>query len=211
MTSATLTQTVPIQERLDAAIDSLLRSLPNPEQLSPMERRGIIARYTAVLEGNFIYWMTGTYLSVRSNVARDLILENLREEVRDCHPHMLRKFAMAADAVPTDSDMLAVGQKLLAVRLFIGRLSPISIVVMMAFFEGFIQRFMPYLAVLAQKQGSEEQEYTEVHGVCDITHSQELYRALKSEMLLADDSQSGFDLFEGVDLLRALIKKVIAG
>jgi hypothetical protein len=53
------------------------------------------------------------------------------------------------------------------VRLFIGRLSPVPIVVTMAFFEGFIQRFMPYLADLARRQGSSELEYRDVHGVCD--------------------------------------------
>ena len=58
-------------------------------------------------------------------------------------------------------------------------------VVTMAFFEGFIQRFMPYLAELASAQGSAEMEYTDVHGVCDITHTQELFRALEAEMALA--------------------------
>src|SRR3989442_3024315 len=133
MTSITVTPS--IQEHLDHAIDDLLSSLPSVEQLSATERRGIIARYTAVLEGNFIYWMTGAYLSVGSEEARSIILDNLREEVRDCHPGMLRRFAMAAHAVPKDTDALAVYRSLSNVRLFIGRLSPVPIVVMMAFFE----------------------------------------------------------------------------
>ena len=86
--------TAPIQEHIDGAIHDLLASFPNPEQLSPDERRGIIARYTAVLEGNFIYWMTAAYLSVVSQQAHSIIQENLREEVRDNHPGMLRKFAI---------------------------------------------------------------------------------------------------------------------
>src|SRR5213593_13920 len=110
-----LTLTASIQEHLDHAVDDLLSSLPSVEQLSATERRGIIARYTAVLEGNFIYWMTGAYLSVGSEEARSIILDNLREEVRDCHPGMLRRFAMAANAVPTDSDALAVHRNLLNV------------------------------------------------------------------------------------------------
>ena len=170
-----------IQEHLNRTVDDLLASLRKAEQLSPDERRGIIARYSAVLEGNFIYWMTGAYLSVRSEEARSIIMENLHEEVRDCHPGMLRKFAMAAHAVPTDSDALAVYRDLSNVRLFIGRLSPVRIVVMMAFFEGFIQRYMSYLAKVAQLQGSFEQEYTDVHGVCDIAHTQGLYRALEAK------------------------------
>jgi len=95
-------------ERIDASIDELLGSFPDPGRLSPDQRRGIIARYTAVLEGNFIYWMTGTYLSVDSEEARSIIQTNLQEEIRDCHPGMLRRFAIAAKSVPTDADAMAV-------------------------------------------------------------------------------------------------------
>src|SRR5271157_5402857 len=87
-----------IKAYLDSVTDHLLGSLPAAERLSAAERRGIIARYSAVLEGNFIYWMTGAYLAAKSEEARATILENLHEEVRDCHPGMLRKFAMAAHA-----------------------------------------------------------------------------------------------------------------
>jgi len=78
----------------------------------------------------------------------------------------------------------------------------------MAFFEGFIQRFMPYLADLARRQGSEEMEYTDVHGVCDITHTQELFQALDAEMALAAPLPSE-EMFEGVHLLRALIENIV--
>src|SRR5439155_25656273 len=106
----------PLQGCVDTAIQNLLASFPNPEQLSPEERRGTIARYTAVLEGNFIYWMTAAYLPVASEDARSIIHDNLLEEVRDNHPGMLRRFAMAARAVPTDSDALAVHRSLQNVR-----------------------------------------------------------------------------------------------
>jgi hypothetical protein len=79
-------QTASIQAQVDRAIEDLLGSLPNPGQLSTEQRRGIIARYTAVLEGNFIYWMTGAYIAVGSDEARAKIMDNLREEIRDCHP-----------------------------------------------------------------------------------------------------------------------------
>ena len=197
-----------IHQQVSHAIDGLIACLPDPKQLSPELRRRIIARYTAVLEGNFIYWMTGAYLSVRSEEARAKILENLLEEVRDSHPRMLRTFTLCAHAAPTDADAHAVHADLTNVRLFIGRLSPCRIVTMMAFFEGFIQKFMPYLAELAAMQGSSEFEYTDVHGVCDITHTQELFNALTAEMALhASDSAS--DLFEGVTLLSKLIRCIV--
>ena len=201
-----------IQEQVERIIDDLLASLPTPDRLSAEDRRGIIARYTTVLEGNFIYWMTGAWLAVRSDEARSKIVENLHEEVRDSHPLMMRKFAIAAGALPTSGDTLAVHQSLTDVRLFIGRLSSVRILVTMAFFEGLIQRFMPYLAELARLQGSSEMEYTDVHGVCDVTHTAELYNALRAEMMLSDESVAVADGgFEGVELLRILIDNIITG
>ena len=201
-------KTASIQAYLDRATGDLLASLRNPAHLSAEERRGIIARYTAVLEGNFIYWMTGAYIAVRSEEARAKIMDNLREEVRDCHPGMMRRFALAAHAIPTEADAQAIHRNLMNVRLFIGRLSAVPIVVTMAFFEGFIQRFMSYLADLAQRQGSAEMEYTDVHGVCDVTHTQELFRALEAEMALAHPLPEQ-ELFEGVELLRTLIQSIV--
>jgi hypothetical protein len=198
-----------VQQTLTQRAENVLASLPKIEQISAAERRGIIARYSTVLEGNFIYWMTGAYLAVKSPEAQEIIIENLTEEVRDCHPGMLRRFEIAADAVPTDTDAAIVYQELMKVRLFVGRLQAVPMVVMMAFFEGFIQRFMAYLEELARRRGSSEREYTVVHGVCDITHTQELYRALEIEQDLADGA--GGDIFEGVDLLETLLRKIITG
>src|SRR5271170_6861039 len=132
------------EQTINSMIDDLITSLPDIKQLTAEERRGIIARYTSVLEGNFIYWMTATLLSVQSEDARPILLDNLHEEVRDAHPAMLRRFALAAHAFPTESDSLAVDEDLTKVRLFLGRLSGVQSVVTMAFFEGFIQRFMAY-------------------------------------------------------------------
>jgi hypothetical protein len=203
-------RTATLQDDINGAIQDLLASLPNPAQLSPDEQRGIIARYTAVLEGNFIYWMTAAYLAVASDEAHAIIQDNLLEEVRDNHPGMLRKFAIAAHAVPTDSDVLAVHGPLQNVRQFVARLSGVKIVLMMAFFEGWITRFMPYLASLAQRQGSAELEYTDVHGTVDVVHTQELFRALDTELTFIPASHPpATQLLEGVDILRTLIQNIV--
>src|SRR2546422_3343707 len=95
--------------------------------------------------------------------------------------------------------------------LFVGRLSGVRIVLMMAFFEGFITRFMPYLADLAKRQGSAEQEYTDVHRVCDVVHTQELFRGLQAEMALTHEPlPAAKNLLEGVELLRTLIQNIVA-
>src|SRR5580700_3840425 len=106
-----------IQQHISIIIDDLFAQLPNPGQLTGDERRGIIARYTAVLEGNFIYWMTAAYISAKCEEVRPILAENLFEEVRDSHPVMLRKFAVAAHAFPNDQDALSIDADLTGVRL----------------------------------------------------------------------------------------------
>lgn len=199
-----------IQQKVNGIIDELMASLPEPQQMTSEERRGMIARYTAVLEGNFIYWMTACLLSVKAEDAKPILLDNLNEEIRDAHPVMLRNFAIAAHAFPTDADALAVNDDLNKVRRFLGRLSGVQTVLTMGFFESFIQKFMDPLAKLAIAQGSTDMEYTDVHGVCDIAHSQGLFMALSAEMALNPMAPDA-DLYEGVHLLRNLIKTIING
>jgi len=201
--------TAPIQEHVERAIEELMASLPSAQRLSADEQRGIIARYAAVLEGNFIYWMTAAHLAVVSDEARAIIEDNLREEVRDNHPGMLRRFAIAARAVPTDVDASTVYRGLEQVRRFVGELDPVRIVVMMAFFEGFITRFMPYLAGLAAGRGSAEQEYTDVHGVVDVVHTEGLFRALEAEMARAPEASEPGRQLAGVEVLRTLLEIVV--
>ena len=80
----------------------------------------------------------------------------------------------------------------------------------MAFFEGFIQKFMAYLADLAVAQGSNEMEYTDVHGVCDIAHTEGLIQALSTEMVLSPVAPDA-NVLEGVELLEALMHRVVYG
>lgn len=199
-----------IQQQIAATVDNLMSGFPDVRQLNSEQCRGIIARYASVLEGNFIYWMTATLIAAQSHEAREIILENLQEEVRDSHPAMLRKFAIAANAFPTDADSLAVGDELTSVRLFLGKLQAVQSLIAMAFFESFIQRFMAYLAHLAGVRGSVERVYTDVHGVCDIEHSQELFRAIDLEMT-SNPTNPQTDLFEGADLICALLHAIVLG
>ena len=197
-----------LEDTTTTIIDELIDALPDPQQLTSEERRGIIARYTSVLEGNFIYWMTAAVIAAKEEQSRPILLDNLYEEVHDAHPLMLRKFAVAANAFPTDEDFMAVNDELTEVRLFMGKLAPVKLVLTMGFFEGFIQKFMAYLADLAARQGSTEMEYTDVHGVCDIEHTAGLFKVLAAEIALTPPEPDE-DLFEGVALLRTLIERIV--
>jgi hypothetical protein len=69
---------------------------------------------------------------------------------------------------------------------------------------------MAYLATLAKLQGSEEMEYTDVHGVCDIAHSEGLFNAVRLEMA-RKPIPADANLYEGVDLLITLMRRVFQG
>lgn len=199
-----------IQERITSIIDNQINRLTPVDQLTSEQARGIIARYSAVLEGNFIYWMTATYLAIHVEEAREIIIDNLTEEVRDSHPAMLRKFAIEANAFPTGADALEIDPELHRMRLFLGKMQGVQSLAAMAYFETYIQRFMSYLADLAAARGSAERVYTDVHGVCDIAHSEGLFRAVSLEMAI-NPMKPGADLYEGVDLLSTLIDSINHG
>src|SRR6266480_4756301 len=111
---------------------------------------------------------------------------------------------------PLQEHIDRTSQELLASFPNTQQLSAVKLLLMMAFFEGWITRFMPYLAELARCQGSAEREYTDVHGVCDVVHTQELFRALQAEMTLAEDAlPPAKSLIEGVEVLRTLIQDVV--
>jgi hypothetical protein len=93
-------------------------------------------------------------------------------------------------------------------RQFLGKLSAVQSLIAMAFFEGYIQKFMPYLAELATLQGSNDMEYTDVHGVCDIAHTDGLFQALFIENA-ANPLDPEEDLYEGVNILRALMHRIV--
>ena len=197
-----------VQQQIAPMIDEMIAQLPDPKSLTPEQRRGIIARYAAVLEPNFIYWMTASMMAAKAEEVGPIIMENLHEEITESHPVMLRKFTVAAKAYPSESDAMAVDPDLTKMRLFLGQLNGVKSLVTMAFFEGYIQKFMPYLAELADWQGSSEKVYTDVHGVCDVEHSAELFRAVQLEM---PGGVTGHGIFEGVTLLRRLINTIIDG
>lgn len=69
---------------------------------------------------------------------------------------------------------------------------------------------MGYLADLAAEQGSTDMEYTDVHGVCDIAHTQGLLTALSAEMAV-NPLDPGKDIYERVYLLRNLVQTIIFG
>src|SRR6185369_3631153 len=91
-----------IEGKIQGRVRDIMGSLPSISKISRREARAIVARYTAVLEGNFIAWMTSAHIASTSKISCSIIRKNLEEELRDNHPGMLRRFAIAANAAPTN-------------------------------------------------------------------------------------------------------------
>ena len=153
---------------IQRSIDSIIASLPDPAQAFARRTAWTHRALYSRSRGQFHLLDDRDLSSLSSSHARRVIEDNLRDEVSQNHPGMLRRFAMAAGAVPTDVDHFAVHQRLHVLRNYIARLRGNELLLMMAFFEGFIAQFMSYFARLAIKQGSLECEYTNVHGVIVI-------------------------------------------
>jgi Iron-containing redox enzyme len=192
------------------SVAELLKSTSNINAMTASETRGVIARYSVALEGNFISWMTAAYACSKSETAKAIMIDNLREEIRDNHPSMLRRFVTAARAIPSEQDQETIQEAIDQVRTYLAQMDSVRSIALMAGFETFISLFMEPLAKIAQKRGSIDTQYTDVHGVVDIAHSQKLYEALQSEIACASAEYSE-SIFEGVDLILNLMKIAICG
>ena len=70
-----------VQQHLETATNEFLEDFPVGQRATIQAVVGITARYTLVLEGGLIYWMTGTYLSAKTPETRSIIQENVQEDI----------------------------------------------------------------------------------------------------------------------------------
>ena len=131
-----------LRQRVAAVMDDLMSQLPNPEMMDREMRSRRSSRGTPRFwkATSFIESDHGNLLGHPRRGCAARFDRDLHEEVRDSHPAMLRRFAMAANAFPRDTDAMAVSPS------YPGPPVPrqtagCAIALMMAFFEGYIQRF----------------------------------------------------------------------
>jgi hypothetical protein len=157
------------------------KKLPKPEDLSIEQSRTIIRRYAAAIEGNFVAWMGAAVITGRSLEGRFAASENLYVEMKDNHAGMLRDFARAAQAEPAQEDYAATQSVVSDIRSLVAEMSGLKNLTLMATLESTSAVFVPWLAELAQKSGSSNLHYTNVHGEADIEHANQFIWALERE------------------------------
>jgi hypothetical protein len=200
-----------VEMRLDESIEQLLSDLPRLDRLSVEQIRAFLARYSVIAEGNFIQWMAAAHISSATSTAKSITADNLREELSENHPGMLRRFIESADAVPGRTDYAIIEKGVERIRGIMGRLNSVEILLMLAWVETFFPRFVDYLAQAASMSGGRDFQYTDVHRTADIGHSEKLKEALGAEMRAKGIASPPASLFEGVDRLAGLLRVALHG
>ncbi len=175
-----------VDEQLELAKQRIGKSLVTLDDLSESQIRDLIGTYRVAIEPNFISWMQRAYETANSKVAKKIILENIRDEVSQDHPKMLRDFSTDS-GVPLDTRYYAkVSKPVLEMWKLFGNDNGLINVAVVATLENTSLEFVPYLANLGKRAGCNDFTYTDVHGEADIAHAQELYRGLVEEMSYAN-------------------------
>lgn len=174
--------------------------LPSLDQLAPEQCRTIIQKYVAAIQGNFVNWMAAAAVSGRSVQARFAAEENIYVEMRDDHPGMLRRFAVAAHAEPTAEQYTAVEPLVQEVRVMVAEMSGAKNTALMGALESTSAEFIPFLAALAKKLGSSDFQYTDIHGEADVEHADQFLWALSHEQKHYPDFDTQFDVSLAVTL-----------
>lgn len=165
-------------ESLKEKVRSTLKPI---ETVSVEEARGIISKYTAAIEGNFIPWMAAALISQQSVQAEYATKENLIVEINNNHQGLLREFAKHAKAEPSLEHYQAVQENVFVIQKKVAAGHGLTILTIMTALETSSEVFIPYLATLARKIGSTNLQYTTIHGIADQVHADQFLWALSYE------------------------------
>jgi hypothetical protein len=179
------------------------------EGLNVQSTKIILSRYKYVFEGNFITWMTSSYLFAQSLEAKQNSFENIWVEVIQNHPGLLHEFARAA-SINIDTDQ--IDESISKIREQISQQKSVYSITLMALLESSSAIFVPYLENLAISLGVKDLKYSQIHGIADIKHADQFLESLNAENAYYDDEkfdtqvnlafENAFELLESIFVLQ---------
>lgn len=173
-----------IETLLRESVDQVAAALPPVESVTLDRARRIIGCYAGAISPNFVPWLAAAAVSARSLEARFACQENIRVEMMQDHAGMLERFAIAAGASPMGELEGAVA----VMRREIEKMDGLYNVTIAAGLEHASNTFIPWLALLARRCGSNNLEYTNVHGAADQKHAEQFLWALEHELVLHENA-----------------------
>jgi len=136
-------------------------------------------RYGALIEGNFVHWLLSAHLRSSCQPTKDILLANLRDEVVDDHPGLLRSLLCRNNLLPSESDQLHVSEFMAWIRTLCASGDQGELLTFLVILESTSHCFLPTMAIRAGL--STEDPYIKVHLVADLDHSAQLQTALQHE------------------------------
>lgn len=136
-------------------------------------------RYGALIEGNFVHWLLSAHLRSSCQPTKDTLLANLRDEVVDDHPGLLRSLLCRNNLLPSESDQVHVSEFMAWIRTLCASGEPGVLLTFLAILESTSHCFLPTMAIRAGF--STEDPYIKVHLEADQDHAAQLQTALQRE------------------------------
>ncbi len=171
-----------VTEQLDLAKQRIENALVPAVELTDEQARSIIGTYRVAIEPNFIHWMYQSYQTTKSDKAKQVIAQNIRDEILQDHPKMLRDFAQQCGVSLKEEHYRKASQSTLEMWDLFSKRNGLMNLTVAATLENTSLVFIPYLANLSKKLGCGNSIYTDVHGEADIEHARDLYEGLVEEM-----------------------------
>ena len=176
-----------VDEQLNLATQRTRRVLVPLEELSESQMRDLLGAYRAAIEPNFIPWMQRAYVMAKSEIAKQVLLKNIEDELLQDHPQMLRDFTTSLGVRLEPQHYAHVSQPVFNIWSLLRNDNNLTNVTLAATLEHTSLTFIPYLADLGKlldkrMGGGANFTYTDVHGQEDVAHAQALYQGLLEEM-----------------------------
>lgn len=153
-------------------------------------------RYGALIEGNFVHWLLSAYFRSPCQSTKDILLANLRDEVIEDHPGLLRSLLCRNNLLPTERDQVHVSEFMARMRTLCASGDPGVLLTFLAILESTSHCFLP---TMASRAGFlTEDPYIMVHLEADQDHAIQLQVALQHEhdvgAILSQSIDQGIEL-----------------
>lgn len=179
-----------------SVIDQMLEDLQTkvaqyvPESLHAGAVASRLITYRDVIAPNFVPWMAQVWVRCWSNIARVACQENLRCEVAEDHPGMLRRYATEVDSHRIRQQIQSLECLTSKVGLLTPHINFITAVVQRSAIDGLLVMaglekasivFIPRMRKWGEDLGFRDFEYVDKHGIADIEHANDLRNAVEAE------------------------------
>jgi hypothetical protein len=171
----------------------------------------ILRRYGAYGIESFTNMMGYACCYARSELARYVILENLRTEKEQDHPGMLYHFLCEANAAPTAEDYAHMEPVMARLRdcqretATVGLFGPLHF----GMVENTSLIFVPDIGERAKRRGATNMLYVEIHGEADAAHAEAFIKAAMAEAEMCyGNNHYRFIVGVAAELMRDILTRI---